>query len=100
MEYYKEKNKRGCDTSDMWLSGYFLNKSQGTIYWEQALHYMNFEYYSIDQLVEGKKVLKAISAYLKNKIDLSTLLNMYHQVVSEESVKHIVHNGEWERVDV
>ena len=24
---------------------------------------------------------------------------MYHQVVSEESVKHIVHNGEWERVD-
>ena len=77
----------GLDNSDMWMNGYFQD-SMGIIYDHSSCNnYMDYEYYPIDNLTEKRRVLIALSNYLKGNIDLSLFVRAYHQILLEESAK-------------
>ena len=70
------------DYSDMLVHGLFQMQN-GTIYRECTHSYMDFEFYR-KPLAGKKRILKAISNYIKGKISLDLLLNAYHIILSEE----------------
>ena len=80
---YVEHGRRGCDTSDMWVSGYF-QCDDGAIFGETDYNYMNYEYYPPERLTGRKRVLPVISRYLKGEIGLCCMNNTYHQILLEE----------------
>lgn len=82
-----ERLKRsGCtDSSDMIVDGLF-QKEDGTIFAECMANYMNFEYYR-GGLNGKRRILKAISNYLKGEISLELLLAAYHTILTEEWAK-------------
>ena len=81
---YKEDGKRGCDYSDMCVWGYSLfgngqlNDDEWSIY-----NYMDLEYYT-GELTGEKRVLKALSNCLKNKIDAVMFAKAYYQILTEK----------------
>jgi len=79
------KKSSGADSSDMTVDGLFQNED-GTIFAECTANYMNFEYYR-GELDGKKRILKAISNYLKGKISLELLLAAYHTILTEEWAK-------------
>lgn len=76
------------DNSDMNAWGYFQDED-GRIYSEAMHNYMDLEYY--DGPIEGRiRLLKAISSYLKEEIDLCTLLSAYRKVILDEFTKDVM----------
>ena len=75
------------DNTDMCARGYFLS-SDGDIYHECMHSYMNLEYYD-KELTGKKRVLKALSNFLKGDIDVGLLVRAYHQIRMEEYAKDI-----------
>lgn len=82
------KYLKGADSSDMTAYGYFQDEDggyNGRIYWECMHNYLNLEYYRGN--FKGKKrVLKAVSNFLKGELDLEQVLNAYHIILNEENV--------------
>ena len=76
------KKPGGGDCSDMVVNGLFQNED-GTVFDECTANYMNFEYYR-GELDGKKRILKAISNYLKGNISLELLLAAYHTILTEE----------------
>ncbi len=75
------------DSSDMVAYGYFLNKA-GSIFFDCIHDYLSLEYYSGS--FEGKKrILKAVSNFLKEELDLGSILNAYHIIMNEERANEI-----------
>lgn len=79
------KKSGGADCSDMTVDGLFQHED-GTIFAECTANYMNFEYYR-GELDGKKRILKAISNYLKGEISLELLLASYHTILAEEWAK-------------
>ena len=79
------KKSTGCDSSDMLVDGFF-QREDGTVFAECTANYMNFEYYR-GELTGKKRILMAISNYLKGEISLDLLLNAYHVIILEEHIK-------------
>ena len=77
---------RGCDSSDMNAWGYFQNEDSGEIYYECMENYMDCEYYRGD-LGGKRRVLTAMSNFLKGNIDVSLFARAYHQILLEEAAK-------------
>lgn len=80
-----EKLKRTGDASDMLVDGIFQMEN-GTVYHECTASYMNFEYYR-EPLIGKRRIMGAISNYLKEEISLELLLNAYHTILAEEQIK-------------
>ena len=80
---YVERGRRGCDTSDMWIEGYFQCED-GAVFGETGYNYMDYEYYPPEKLTGKKRVLPIISRYLKDEIGLCCMNNTYHQILLEE----------------
>lgn len=79
---------RNGDTTDMNVWGYFQDED-GRIYSETASNYMDFELYRGPY--EGKsRLMKALSSFLQDKIDLSILLSAYRKVFLDELTKDVV----------
>ena len=86
-DYCREHpNYRGCDNSDMNAWGYFQNEDSGEIYHECMENYMDCEYYRGD-LSGKRRVLTAMSNFLKGKIDACLFARAYHQILLEEAAK-------------
>lgn len=71
--------------ADMTADGYFQNEN-GQIYWECMHDYMSLEYYR-GELNGKKRILKALSSFLKDEIDVGLLMNAYHILMSEEHIR-------------
>ena len=76
--------EREGDETDMTASGYFLEES-GQVFHDVRDNYLSLEYYP--KKPEGaKRILKALSSYLKKEIDLALLLNAYTIILQEEGI--------------
>lgn len=83
--FYSEKGRKGCDTSDMSVWGYFQNGDTGSIYGECSYNYMDYEYYPPEKLTGKRRIFLALSNFMKGKIDISLFVKAYHQIMLEES---------------
>ena len=79
--------KKNGDYSDMLVDGIFQYEN-GSVYHECEFSYMDYEYYR-EPFTDKKRVLKAISNYLKGKITLDILLNAYHIILMEEQINDV-----------
>ena len=78
------KLKQNGDTSDMTAHGYW-QRENGHIYWECMHDYLSLEYYDGDFKGE-KRILKALSSFLKGEISEDMLLNIYRIVLEEKEL--------------
>lgn len=88
-----ERDKKTCkrlsekgDSSDMFAYGYRLIESDGEVYHECDHDYLSLEYFYGD-LSGGRRVLKTIQAYYKNKIDIANCMTAYHYILTDEHLK-------------
>lgn len=88
---YAETGHRGADSSDMNVWGYFQGYDGG-IFYEVTFNYMDFEYYPEEMLVGKKRILKALSNYLKGKIDIELFSTAYQRILLEEQLKDTMPN--------
>ncbi len=91
--YYAKNGKKLCDTSDMNVDGYFQDEETGTIYHEVTWNYMDFEYYPAELLTGKKRILKALSNYLKEQIDIELFIKAYHLIILEETKNDLTPRG-------
>lgn len=76
--------KKNGDITDMVACGYFL-RDDGSVYGECMHAYYNLEFYC-GELKDEKRVLGALSSYLKGELALDTLLDAYHIYLQQKSV--------------
>ena len=90
-----EKNGRTLsDTTDMTVSGYFQFED-GLIYQECNSNYMDYECCPKELLTGRRRLLKAISNYIKDEIPLDLLLAAYHTILLEERYKELAPSSGW-----
>lgn len=74
------------DSSDMVARGYFLESFTHNIHYECIHEYMNLEYYS-EEITGLRRIMKALSSYLKEDIDITLYSNAYHTILAEAQAK-------------
>lgn len=79
------KNESYRDGCRMKVWGFFL-KYDGTLQYEDMYNYMNLEYFR-GELSGKKRILKALSNYIKGEIDVGLFANAYHKILCEEYAK-------------
>ena len=84
-EFREQLEKRG-DTSDMLARGYFQIEDSGRIYHDHMHYYMDLEYYH-GEFTGVRRILKTLSNYLKDEIDLALYSNAYRTIIGEEHIK-------------
>ena len=88
---YAATGHKGCDSSDMDVWGYFQN-DRGELYHEVTHNYMDFEFFPEEMLVGKRRVLKALSNYLKGKIEIELFALAYRRILLEEELKDSMPN--------
>lgn len=83
--------RQSGDNSDMNAWGYFQH-DDGTIYYKVMDNYMNLEYYR-GEFTGKKRIIKALSNLVKEKIDIVLFANAYHYILGEERLKENVPSG-------
>jgi hypothetical protein len=86
-EEYIASHQKDADTSDMIAVGYF-QEDDGSIYDEVMHNYMNLEYYRGD-MTGKRRILKALSSLMKDKIDISLYSKAYHAILMDEYAKSV-----------
>ena len=69
----------------MIATGYFQEEC-GSIYYECMHSYMNLEYYR-DELTGKRRILKALSSFMKEEIDIALYSDAYRVILLEEYTK-------------
>ncbi len=82
---YKIHLKNG-DTSDMYMEGYRLERSNGEIWYDCNHGYLSLEYFRGD-MSGHRRVLKVIRDFYQNKLDIAACMTAYHYILTEESWK-------------
>lgn len=90
---YEEDGRSYTDSSDMNVWGYFQDEETGTIFHEVTWNYMDFEYFPEERLTGKKRILKALSNLLKNKIDIGLFTIAYHLTILEETRNDLMPRG-------
>lgn len=85
-ERAKENLRKYGDTSDMNAWGEFQREDDGQIYSEIIDNYMDCEYYR-GELTGKRRILTALSSFVKGKIDVCLFACAYHQILTEEYAK-------------
>ncbi len=84
----KYANAKTSGSVDMIAYGFF-QEVDGRIYNECMHDYLSLEYY--DGSLDGRKrILKAVSNFLKGEISVDLLVNAYHILMNEENTKGIL----------
>lgn len=52
---------------------------------DEISDYMDYEYYPTEKLTGNRRILLALSNFMKGKIDISLFVKAYHQIMLEES---------------
>lgn len=86
-EESKKKLSASGDSSDMTAYGYFQNED-GRIFYECMHDYLSLEYYT-GRLDGSKRILKAVSSFMKEEINLELLVNAYHIIMNETYTNEI-----------
>ena len=86
-DLYKETGRRLYDYTDMFASVY-MQYDDGMLGGESIINYMDLEYYT-GKLSEEQRILKALSNYLKGKIDVVLFANAYHQILTEKYLSNV-----------
>lgn len=86
----RTKLKESGDSSDMTAHGYW-QRENGQIHWECMHDYLSLEYYDGD-LKEEKRILKALSSFIKGEIPEDMLMNLYRRALCEKELKDLKHN--------
>lgn len=73
------------DTLDMCASGYFQNEG-GSLYGEGMHDYLSLEYYH-GSLDGSKRILMALSMYMRGELDVVALMNIYNIILQQENVE-------------
>ena len=73
------------DSSDMNVSGYFQDDETGTIYYEVTWNYMDYEYFPIEKLIGKRRIMKALSNFIKEEISIDLFIRAYHLIMLEET---------------
>lgn len=85
------------EQTDPFAAGYFLSRN-GQISYEyierEFTDLLSMEYYP-EELTGRERVLKEVSHYMKNEIDLPRLLNAYQIILDEERIKEQRGNIQW-----
>ena len=79
---FSESIERCKDVSDMNTRGYFQS-DDGDIFDESMWNYMDLEYYR-GKFTGKRRILKALSNYVKGKIDISLMLKAYRKIITDE----------------
>ena len=88
VSYLIKTHEQYGDNTDMLAGGYYADKF-GVIYWEHTLDtYLNLEYYD-GELLGEKRVLIALSNYLRNNIDISNFAKAYRTIMNETQIEYI-----------
>lgn len=82
---YRSKHLEFGDCSDMIALCYQQYSEEGKIIYDHRHNILDYEYFR-GELDGRKRVLKAISAYLKDEINLELLMIAYHQIIMEEAL--------------
>lgn len=77
------------DSSDMIAWGYYQNDKDGDIYCDQMWNYLNIEYYR-DEFKGKRRLLVALSSFVKGDIGLEFFLMAYRKILLEEA-----ENNKW-----
>ena len=85
-----DKLKQGGDISDMTADGYW-QRENGQIYWECMHDYLSLEYYD-GEFKDEKRILKALSSFLKGEITEVMLMTIYRIVLNEKESKDLKYN--------
>ncbi len=88
---YAKTGRKGTDSSDMNVWGYFQN-DRGELYNEVTFNYMDFEFFPKEMLVGKRRVLKALSNYLKGEIGIELFALAYRRILLEEELKDSMPN--------
>ena len=88
---YAEPDRKGADSSDMNVWGYFQNDG-GELYHEVTFNYMDFEYFPAELLTGKRRILKSLSSYLKCEIGIDLFALAYHHILLEEEAKDCAPN--------
>lgn len=85
IKYHKEEG----DDTDMLSAGYFVDEF-GRAYREHTLFgtYLDLEYYD-EELSGEKRLLIALSNFVKKEIDIATLANAYKIIMDETRVEYV-----------
>ena len=95
--YFDMLTENGGDWTDMQTGVYEID-DDGDIFWDHGPNYMYLEYFR-DELNGKENILRALSSYLKNKIDLMDFLTAYDVLRLEEKEKALkVYFGDNEKV--
>lgn len=86
----RTKLKESGDSSDMTAHGYW-QRDNGQIYWECMHDYLSLEYYDGDFKGE-KRILKALSSFLKGEITEVMLMTVCRIVLGEKELKDLKYN--------
>lgn len=84
----RRKTNGSGDNSDMCAWGYFQDED-GRIFTETIWNYMDLDYY-VGPFDGVKRLLVAISNFLKGKISLSIVLSAYRKIILDEFSKDIM----------
>ena len=90
---FEEDGLSHTDSSDMVVWGYFQDAETGVLYHEVTWNYMDYEYFPKDQLTGKKRILKALSNLIKEKISLDLFTRAYHLIILEETKNDIIPRG-------
>ena len=85
-ERNKENLRKHGDNSDMNAWGEFQREEDGEIYSEVMDNYMDCEYYR-GELTGKRRILTALSNFVKGRIDVCLFARAYHQILAEEYAK-------------
>ena len=78
---FRERLEKNGDSSDMTAYGYFID-ADGDIIYECMHRYMDLEYYK-GELKGTKRMLKAISSFIKDEISLEGYSFAYRKILME-----------------
>lgn len=87
----RDWTRKDGDTSDMNAWGYFQDPD-GTIYYEVMHNYMDLEYYR-GELTGKRRILKALSNFVKGEIDVELMCRAYHYLMCDEYTKDSIPRG-------
>lgn len=81
-----EIKRRKRDTTDMLAVGYSTDNDGNIGYYDGGLTYMDLEYFN-NELETNEKILRFLGEYLKERIDIEFLLNIYQRCLLDVAIE-------------
>ena len=81
-----KKKQKGGDITDMNVFGFFQEEGTGAIYHEVTWNYMEYEYFPREQMKGKRRILNALSMFLKKEISVDDFLSVFQIIIMEDKL--------------